>query len=182
MIGRDVFRLPQPLSICMDNNRQSSLLPISISSSSFHAVILPPCLLRRSNLICKAASLSAFDRDGEKPSSMELEAISGEEEFDQIIEGKQTEKLIVVLWMAEWCRKCIYLKPKLKKLAASLYSRTRFYYIDVNSVPQRLVNRAEVTKMPTIQVWKNSKKQGEVFGGHKAWVVVHEVEEMIENQ
>lgn len=104
--------------------------------------------------------------------------------------------------MAEWCRKCIYLKPKLKKLAASLYPRlepstpiwivwyatpvsfhfytclvflffyihdlttyklvnyrprfkkiitcflfcrTRFYYIDVNSVPQRLVNRAEVT-------------------------------------
>lgn len=100
MIGRDVFRLPQPLSICMDNNRQSSLLPISISSSSFHAVILPPCLLRRSNLICKAASLSAFDRDREKPSSIELEAISGEEEFDQIIEeGKQTEKLIVVLWL-----------------------------------------------------------------------------------
>lgn len=32
------------------------------------------------------------------------------------------------------------------------------------------------------QVWKNSKKQGEVFGGHRAWVVVNEVEELIENQ
>ncbi|KAM7526879.1 hypothetical protein LguiA_016781 [Lonicera macranthoides] len=37
-------------------------------------------------------------------------------------------------------------------------------------------------KMPTIQLWKDSKKQGEVIGGHKAYLVVNEVREMIENE
>ncbi|KAH9301739.1 hypothetical protein KI387_013322, partial [Taxus chinensis] len=84
--------------------------------------------------------------------------------------------------MATWCRKCIYLKPKLEKLAAEFYPRVRFYYVNVNAVPQALVNRANVVKMPTIQLWKDQKKQAEVIGGHsKAWLVVDETREMIEN-
>ncbi|XVE99276.1 hypothetical protein REPUB_Repub03eG0184500 [Reevesia pubescens] len=47
--------------------------------------------------------------------------------------------------MASWCRKCIYLKPKLEKLAADYYPRLRFYCIDVNTVPHNLVARAGVT-------------------------------------
>ncbi|XP_040968298.1 uncharacterized protein [Gossypium hirsutum] len=128
--------------------------------------------------------------------------------------------------MASWCRKCIYLKPKLEKLAADYYPRLRFYCVDVNTVPHNLVARAGVTKMPTIQVsinslinqnfyldfyviekpvsstymdtghiyfprdppwhfsklWRDSKKQAEVIGGHKAYLVVNEVRQMIENE
>lgn len=88
--------------------------------------------------------------------------------------------------MASWCRKCIYLKPKLEKLAADYYRRfalfsflivyglyrgiahwtcwklysywecslflyslmlhrLRFYRVDVNNVPHKLVTRAGVT-------------------------------------
>ncbi|KAL0340710.1 UNVERIFIED_CONTAM: Thioredoxin-like 3-2, chloroplastic [Sesamum radiatum] len=79
-------------------------------------------------------------------------------------------------WMASWCRKCIYLKPKLEKLAADYYPRIRFYSVDVNNVPHKLVVRAGVT------LWRDGKKQAEVIGGHKAYLVVNDVREMIENE
>ncbi|KAL2548874.1 Transmembrane amino acid transporter family protein [Forsythia ovata] len=117
------------------------------------------------------------------PLSVELEPISGEAQFDRVIaEAQQLEESIVILWMATWCRKCIYLKPKLEKLAADYYPRMRFFCVDVNIVPHKLVVHAGVTKMPTIQLWRDGKKQAEVIGGHKAYLVVNEVREMIESE
>ncbi|KAL2249270.1 UNVERIFIED_CONTAM: Thioredoxin-like 3-2, chloroplastic [Sesamum indicum] len=134
------------------------------------------------------------------PLSVELEPISSESQFDRVVaEAQQLEESVVVLWMASWCRKCIYLKPKLEKLAADYYPRIRFYSVDVNNVPHKLVVRAGVTtyvfsclcirldkkseqKMPTIQLWRDGKKQAEVIGGHKAYLVVNDVREMIENE
>ncbi|RVW74171.1 Thioredoxin-like 3-2, chloroplastic [Vitis vinifera] len=55
----------------------------------------------------------------------------------------------------------------------------RFYCVDVNTVPHKLVARAAVTKMPTIQLWKDSKKQAEVIGGHKAYFVVNELKSWV---
>lgn len=81
--------------------------------------------------------------------------------------------------MAAWCRKCIYLKPKLEKLAIEYESKIRFYCVDVNKVPQTLVKRGNISKMPTIQVWKDGEMKEEVIGGHKAWLVIEEVREMI---
>ncbi|KAJ6767802.1 THIOREDOXIN-LIKE 3-2 CHLOROPLASTIC [Salix koriyanagi] len=106
-----------------------------------------------------------------------------ESDFDRVIaEAQQLEKSIIIVWTASWCRKCIYLKPKLEKLAADYHGRLRFHCVDVNNVPHKLVTRAGVTKMPTIQLWKDSKKQAEVIGGHKAYLVINEVREMIENE
>ncbi|CAA0806384.1 Thioredoxin-like 3-2- chloroplastic [Striga hermonthica] len=111
------------------------------------------------------------------PLSMELEPISSETHFDRVIaEAQQLEESLVVLWMANWCRKCIYLKPKLEKLAADYNPRLRFYSVDVNNVPHKLVVRAGVT------LWRDSKKQAEVIGSHKAHLVVSEVRDMIENE
>ncbi|CAK9159658.1 unnamed protein product [Ilex paraguariensis] len=117
------------------------------------------------------------------PVSVELEPISNESQFDRIIaEAQQLEDAVIILWMASWCRKCIYLKPKLEKLAADYHPRIQFFCVDVNNVPHKLVVRAGVIKMPTIQLWKDSKKQAEVIGGSKAYLVVNEVREMIENE
>ncbi|PIN00577.1 Thioredoxin [Handroanthus impetiginosus] len=117
------------------------------------------------------------------PLSVELEPISSESQFDRVVaEAHQLEESVIVLWMASWCRKCIYLKPKLEKLAADYYPRIRFYSVDVNNVPHKLIVRAGVTKMPTIQLWKDGEKQAEVIGGHKAYLVVNEVREMIESE
>ncbi|KAL6328170.1 hypothetical protein AAG906_034313 [Vitis piasezkii] len=137
----------------------------------------------------KVWALAAWNQEGplqdldDSPVSVELKPISSDTQFDRILgEAQQLEESVAIVWMATWCRKCIYLKPKLEKLAAEYYPRLRFYCVDVNTVPHKLVARAEVTKMPTIQLWKDSKKQAEVIGGHKAYFVVNEVREMIENE
>ncbi|KAF8397726.1 hypothetical protein HHK36_016648 [Tetracentron sinense] len=128
-------------------------------------------------------SASSEEQNLDSPVSIELEPIINEGQFDRIIaEAQQLEESLIILWMASWCRKCIYLKPKLEKLAADYYRRIRFYCVDVNMVPHRIVARAGVTKMPTIQLWKDSKKQAEVIGGHKAYLVINEVREMIDNE
>ncbi|KAL8231953.1 hypothetical protein R6Q57_001731 [Mikania cordata] len=121
--------------------------------------------------------------DSSSPVSIDLKPILNESQFDQVIAGAQLiEEPVVILWMANWCRKCIYLKPKLEKLAANYHPRVKFYCIDVNNVPYQLVARAGVTKMPTIQLWKDAKKQAEVIGGHKAYLVANEVREMIDDE
>eukprot|EP01018_Ginkgo_biloba_P032468 Gb_28814 [translate_table: standard] len=125
----------------------------------------------------------AIYQDVEMPTLVELEPITSEAQFDQVLaEAQERSEPVVIDWMATWCRKCIYLKPKLEKLAAEFYPRVRFYCVNVNAVPQVLVSRADVAKMPTIQLWRNGKKQAEVIGGHnKAWLVVDDTREMIEN-
>ncbi|GMH10543.1 hypothetical protein Nepgr_012384 [Nepenthes gracilis] len=125
---------------------------------------------------------SVHDYDS-APVSVELLPICSESQFDQVIsEAQQLQEPVIIVWMASWCRKCIYLKPKLEKLAAEYHPRLRFYCIDVNKVPHKLVARAGVTKMPAIQVWTDSQKQAEVIGGHKAHFVINEVREIIETE
>ncbi|XP_040950651.1 thioredoxin-like 3-2, chloroplastic isoform X3 [Gossypium hirsutum] len=110
------------------------------------------------------------------PLTVELQQICSESQFDRVIAEAQQLESLIILWMASWCRKCIYLKPKLEKLAADFHPRLRFYCVDVNTVPHNLVARAGVT------LWRDSKKQAEVIGGHKAYLVVNEVRQMIENE
>jgi thiol-disulfide isomerase/thioredoxin len=81
--------------------------------------------------------------------------------------------------MAKWCRKCIYLKPKLERLAAEYHPHIKFYSVDVNDVPAILLKRAEVSKMPTIQLWRNKEKEGEVIGGDTAGHVMDQVRAML---
>ncbi|XP_076919795.1 thioredoxin-like 3-2, chloroplastic isoform X2 [Bidens hawaiensis] len=137
------------------------------------------CLKVLANL-SQQGSISAIDSSSSSsPVSIELKPVLNESQFDRVVSEGES---VVVLWMANWCRKCIYLKPKLEKLAANYHPRVKFYCIDVNNVPYQLVARAGVTKMPTIQLWKNGKKQAEVIGGHKAYLVANEVRDMIDDE
>ncbi|KAJ6796932.1 thioredoxin-like 3-1, chloroplastic [Iris pallida] len=132
--------------------------------------------LRGENLRAKA-----FWQDVSRPTSIELESIAGVEELDEILRRSQElSQPIIIDWMASWCRKCIYLKPKLEKLAAEYHPRIKFYVVDVNKVPQTLVKRGNISKMPTIQLWKDGECKAEVIGGHKAWLVMDEIREMIQ--
>ncbi|WOK96134.1 hypothetical protein Cni_G04841 [Canna indica] len=117
-----------------------------------------------------------------RPMSIAMEAITEAEELDQILEqAQELSQVIIIDWVAAWCRKCIYLKPKLEKLAAEYYPRVRFFLVDVNKVPQVLVKRGNITKMPTIQLWKDKEWKDEVIGGQKPWLVIDEVRQMIQN-
>jgi len=108
-----------------------------------------------------------------------MRGISSEEELDKALEeAEEKGQSIVIEWMAAWCRKCIYLKPKLEKLAMD-FPNVQFYIVDVNAVPSAIVKRAQVTKMPTIQLWRHKKWQDEVIGGHKAWQVMDEIKTML---
>ncbi|GJW16764.1 thioredoxin-like 3-2, chloroplastic isoform X2 [Tanacetum coccineum] len=123
------------------------------------------------------SGIDSISSSSSLPVSIELKPILNETQFDRLIsEAQQIDESLVILWMATWCRKCIYLKPKLEKLAADYHPRVRFYCIDVNNVPHKLVARAGVT------LWKDSKKHAEVIGSHKAYLVVNEVREMIEDE
>ncbi|KAG8371837.1 hypothetical protein BUALT_Bualt12G0004600 [Buddleja alternifolia] len=109
-----------------------------------------------------------------RPTTIEMEAIQNCEHFDQILEqAKELSQPIVIDWMAAWCRKCIYLRPKLEKLAAEFDTKLKFYCVDVNNVPQALVKRGNIS------LWKDGEMKAEVIGGHKAWLVIEEVREMI---
>ncbi|XP_020682937.1 thioredoxin-like 3-2, chloroplastic isoform X1 [Dendrobium catenatum] len=173
---------PRRLEVTQSSPASSSIFTLQIST-------LPRSRYRRTDTVSvvwnglEEVQLTGDEVDDDDPSSMELLPITSEDQFDRILaEAQQLEESLIILWMANWCRKCIYLKPKLEKLAVDYHPRIRFYCADVNSVPQRLVNRAGIIKMPTIQLWKDSKKEAEIIGGHKAWLVVNEVRQMIENE
>ncbi|XP_009782947.1 thioredoxin-like 3-2, chloroplastic [Nicotiana tabacum] len=154
------------------------VFPISVNCSKIHLKFRARAEVLENNR--EESSVQDLDNS---PASVELQPISSEAQFDRVIsEAQQIDESVVILWMATWCRKCIYLKPKLEKLAADYFPRTRFYCVDVNNVPHKLVVRAGITKMPTIQLWRDGNKQAEVIGGHKAYLVVTEVRDMIENE
>lgn len=114
-----------------------------------------------------------------KPTWIEMTPIAGEAQFDEALES---ENPVIIDWMAAWCRKCIYLKPKLEKLAAEYHPDVKFYFVDVNTVPATLVSRAGVTKMPTIQLWKNKEKKSELIAGDQAWLVMEKIREMLSDK
>ncbi|CAN4118436.1 unnamed protein product [Withania somnifera] len=126
--------------------------------------------------------IHAFWPDLSRPTTVEMQPIENVEQLDQILaSAKELSQPLIIDWMASWCRKCIYLKPKLEKLSTEFDTKLKFYYVDVNKVPQTLVKRGNISKMPTIQLWKDGETKAEVIGGHKAWLVIEEVREMIKN-
>ncbi|KAK2989180.1 hypothetical protein RJ640_029372 [Escallonia rubra] len=89
---------------------------------------------------------SAFWPDLSRPTFVEMEPITDCDHFDRVLaQAKDLSQPIIVDWMAAWCRKCIYLKPKLEKLAAEYDTKIKFYCVDVNNVPQALVKRGNIS-------------------------------------
>ncbi|KAL7216671.1 hypothetical protein ACSBR1_028580 [Camellia fascicularis] len=63
--------------------------------------------------------VGAFFLDLSRPSVVEMEPILNSDHLDQILlEAQEFSQPVIIDWMASWCRKCIYLKPKLEKMAA----------------------------------------------------------------
>ncbi|XP_008446850.1 thioredoxin-like 3-2, chloroplastic isoform X4 [Cucumis melo] len=175
------------------------LLSARLPGSGFNRLPLsrkfPPIFQKVSATGEKTSLLGAWTQDSalqfrdESPVSIELKSISSELEFDKAIaDAEERNELVILVWMANWCRNYIYLKPQLERLAADYYPsmclmncRLQFYCIDVNMVPHKLVVRAGLA-MPAIQLWKDGKKQDEVVGLYKAYLVVNDVRKMIERE
>ncbi|KAJ4705545.1 Thioredoxin [Melia azedarach] len=134
----------------------------------------------RKKIVRRDVRVQALWPDLSRPTSVEMEPINDCDNLAQVLlRAQELSQPVLIDWMATWCRKCIYLKPKLEKLAAEFDTKLKFYYVDVNKVPQALVKRGNISKMPTIQIWKDGEMKSEVIGGHKAWLVIEEVREMI---
>ena len=61
--------------------------------------------------------------------------------------------VVVVDFMARWCRKCIYVKPRLVALMKDKFPHVPLAFVDVNGVPSDVVREAGVSKMPTLCVY-----------------------------
>ncbi|XP_025798570.1 thioredoxin-like 3-1, chloroplastic isoform X1 [Panicum hallii] len=85
----------------------------------------------------------AYFWDVSKP--VEMEEIDSMEKLDEALRWSvENNQAVIIDWMASWCRKCIYLKPRLEKIAGE-YPGVRFYFVDVNKVPQAVVKRGNIT-------------------------------------
>lgn len=84
-----------------------------------------------------------------------LPTVETEAEFSKAL---QDNDLLVVDFMARWCRKCIYLKPKLERMLHEDFPELAVMFIDVNAVPSTIIKTAGIKKMPTIQLYKKGEK------------------------
>ncbi|KAL9252535.1 Thioredoxin-like 3-2, chloroplastic-like protein [Drosera capensis] len=129
--------------------------PRSIPLASSVQLHRKPCFISSRLVRFRPLTASSIDEASiqeleSAPVAVDLLPICSEDQFHRIIEeAQQAQEPVIVVWMASWCRKCIYLKPKLEKLAAEYHPSLK-------------------------QLWKDGLKQAEVIGGHKAHLVVNE--------
>eukprot|EP00884_Botryococcus_braunii_P004557 jgi/Botrbrau1/14101/Bobra.182_3s0045.1 len=117
--------------------------------------------------------------------------VAGEEDFAKLLASGD---VVVVDWMAKWCRKCIYLKPKLEKLMETEFKehasvaclpRMRTWiplgFVDVNNVPSTLVRGNDISKMPTISVFRRGEKVAEHVAAEGGLDAIDSIRRVIKN-
>ncbi|KAK9817146.1 hypothetical protein WJX72_010290 [[Myrmecia] bisecta] len=105
------------------------------------------------------------------------EVITSEEAFQQVL---QKSEVVVVDWMAKWCRKCIYLKPKLEKLVRDEFPQLSLAFVDVNAVPVQVVTGNGIKKMPTIAVYRRGEKITQHIAAEGGTGAIQKIREMLQ--
>lgn len=159
------FVLPQILSL-----RPST----KISATSPRRVCYPYLSFRTMQPKATIAAPSDLTRttpdSEENPSSLWMPLpglvhdVTTPEQFDRLLQvATEHNALLVADFMARWCRKCLYLLPKLKKLGLE-FSNVYYCSINVNAV-NRLPRQFEITKLPTFIFFKKGERVGTIIGG-----------------
>lgn len=81
--------------------------------------------------------------------------------------------------MARWCRKCIYVKPRIATLLKDKFPQVPLAFVDVNAVPAGVVSGAGVTKMPTVVLYVRGEVYETYVAGESSTAAVLRVEEMV---
>lgn len=101
------------------------------------------------------------------------------EEFDRLQEEcNRRDALLVADFMAKWCRKCKYLLPRFRKLAAN-HTHVYFCTIDVNGVA-RLPRQFSIAKMPTFIFIKQDETIETLVGGATPETVAGQLQAIVE--
>ncbi|RWW58835.1 hypothetical protein BHE74_00034261, partial [Ensete ventricosum] len=96
--------------------------------------------------------MRGFWQNVSRPTSIEMEAITGTEDLDRILAlSKELSQAIVIDWFVMNSHSS---RSKIiQVLQLDCHSGlVKFYFVDVNKVPQALVKLGNISKMPTIQV------------------------------
>ena len=102
--------------------------------------------------------------------------IASEKDFEEV---KASADVVVVDFMARWCRKCIYVKPRIATLLKDKFPQVPLAFVDVNAVPSGVVSGAGVTKMPTVVLYVRGEILESYVAGESATAAVLRVEEMV---
>ncbi|KAK9123125.1 hypothetical protein Sjap_012727 [Stephania japonica] len=105
------------------------------------------------------------------------------------LQQQRVENIGGILLFSSWKRTAIKGVNRELKLKAFWQDITRPSSMEMEPITdaaqldQILDQAKEISqpiKMPTIQLWKDGEMKEEVIGGHKAWIVIDEVREMIQ--
>jgi len=108
-----------------------------------------------------------------------VHTVESPEQFDALLTAAaSTGGLLVADFMAKWCRKCVYLKARLPKLALD-NPAVYFCIIDVNSVA-RLPREYSIAKMPTFVFIRDKAVLESYVGADEAPQVKRLLRERIE--
>lgn len=94
-------------------------------------------------------------------------------------EALDQHDLLIVDFMARWCRKCIYLKPKLERMLREDFPGLPILFVDVNAVPSEIIKTAGIKKMPTIQLYTKGKRGPEHIAAEGAIDALERIKIMI---
>ena len=88
---------------------------------------------------------------------------------DDFNKAKNTTKLVVIDFFAEWCGPCKHLAPKIEDMAKE-HTDVDFYKIDVDE-NEEVASSEGISAMPTIKFFKNGKEIDSVVGANETKIL-----------
>jgi thioredoxin 1 len=105
-------------------------------------------------------------------------AVATPEQFDAVLVcAEAAGALVVATFSSQWCRKCKFMQPRLRKLAAAAPD-TVFVTVDCNKVA-RLPREYGVESMPTFVFLEGTRRIGSMVGGAEAGALVASIRDVM---
>ncbi|KAI8608802.1 thioredoxin [Chytriomyces sp. MP71] len=92
-----------------------------------------------------------------------VQVISSNEEYQRVL---QSGKTVIVDWFATWCGPCKAISPVFAQISETIDDIV-FIKVDVDEVPEA-AGDADISAMPTFQVYQDGKKVDELVGANPA--------------
>uniref|UniRef100_A0A2P2IYN2 Thioredoxin domain-containing protein n=1 Tax=Rhizophora mucronata TaxID=61149 RepID=A0A2P2IYN2_RHIMU len=152
---------PLPLHPCTAKSTAYHTAPSSFSSSSWTLSMLTttrtPRRRRRSSCSSSSSSSSSYAACTVRKSTIKCGAINNisESEFDTVV--LESERPVLVEFVADWCGPCRLISPSMEWAAQEYGDRLTIVKIDHDANPQ-LIQKYEVYGLPTLILFKNGQE------------------------